>query len=642
MGKYLIILHGSVPPTLEGEQQLRTRLIQELGCEPGSVDAMFDNLPAIIQNSLEAEQAQEYLKVLQAFGGDVEILEADSTGAFPAQTGAPQPDFLSAGSLDGSGGSSQSMVTSSDGGESLLEFAAMEESVSDLLDILDHELDGEDTDAADAAALDNATDDFLSAGLEFGDATAHQAEVVEPAAPSAPVPMIDESQLADLEAELTNALSFGDADTDTDFAPQAAAPASPHQAEPEALVDFGFGSFEDAAEAAQPVIPQAQTPAAPADHSDIDSLFGMSLDDEVAALNTPPAATGSEVSESAEAFFAEETGQPLPPKPKPRNDAPVLAEVSAGNDADPLEARMAAPAPDEFKWPDDAGGAPNTPAVTDTMGAFGARAQASVVPAVIHREEIPEEELSPEEKARRAARQKKLVIGGTAIIAVCALIFFFLTRPPEGFQITSDSLDAMLQAQTRIAKQRAANAPIPESERTWIGSIELPEMTVKLEVTTLQNKLLRWYVATTTPEPPPLTEEEFGTGVERPWMKRAEADGAYSQEIAPSGNTVGFKGPGRAYVQHLGGTARLSVEASGQIKREGEEKMVALWKIQTRNAAEITEAGQNKVFLKKLPDGQFVVRLIGEVNLVPGVSTIKKPPQPHADQTNTEEEAAKE
>jgi hypothetical protein len=85
MSEYLVILHDAEPPTEQGREHLRKELTAKLGIGEDAVREMFESLPVILKEHVTREHAEDFLRVLETMGANVEILSsATSTGEYQA------------------------------------------------------------------------------------------------------------------------------------------------------------------------------------------------------------------------------------------------------------------------------------------------------------------------------------------------------------------------------------------------------------------------------------------------------------------------------------------------------------------------------------------------------------------------------
>ncbi len=78
MSDYFVILHDAEPPTKEGRDALKKKLVAVLGVREESINAIFQSLPIVLKKQVRRIDAERYVEALKKLGADVEMLTEDS------------------------------------------------------------------------------------------------------------------------------------------------------------------------------------------------------------------------------------------------------------------------------------------------------------------------------------------------------------------------------------------------------------------------------------------------------------------------------------------------------------------------------------------------------------------------------------
>lgn len=674
MSGYLVILHDAEPASDEGRATLKRELIEKLGIGTGAVEKMFSSLPVILKEDISRQHAEDYLRVLEALGANVEIL-SNSNDSDDSDEESSEQDFTESPDASTREAVSEASRVELD---DYVQAASTEDddslgnpedhSLEDLEGMLDDMLGpppGTSADSSESsadidplmAALAEASaekpfsveDSFIdlttadSAEASAGDGAALLATTKEPAKPS-----VSEGaqSVEDLEALLNNALQDKEAqDSESDGDGMASLEAELNKA----LVEVERAERNTAAEpAAETGSPTLKAPATSLslelEESDESKPTRSNIDFDANLDSSNGSSTSSEAQDefrgdvfdlSNDSIQAVAASLDTPDKA----DKPVAASDSEAADA----------SADFDAYEKASAEAETTPVDPMATGNFAF----SKKPAKKEIEEgseaaAPEADENEEVQIQVVAPwyvNRQLLITRIGLGVILLLLVIVLARPelvfrPEPSSVRFDPAQVqalLLAAQSQAANLENGNKPqvAVAKEMIWTGSTNSNGLLSEGRITTKGDRVLNIEFELSTPRPPELTPEELVEGVERPWLRKVQASGVkVSEKVervegdSETPTTILIAETiARAYVDDSKGSSRFTALLRIELRRDipnpdssseeeqGKEvvnKLSGKWRIMTKGARDIETTG---LYLQKKSLNSYVLKVEGPIEL---------------------------
>ena len=684
MSEYLVILHDAEPPTNQGRDQLRQELIAKLGISETDVSQMFESLPVILKENVSREHAEDFLKILESMGANVEIL-ASSGSAAPSEGDTP---LLQVSENEG-------LVSDSTEDDIL---AAPGESIEDLEEILNGMLAGPDSQAQETESLqvEPAVEQASSETFVM------EPEPVEPKVAEQPkstqaedledlnkileeelgLPGMDlsvepENEQAGLDDAGLSTFSLDVEATDSDAGgleamfdealasveqaqesvKQEAQNAAPVQDEVAAVPDTGGLSLEldSAATSSEPevepdrVAEAEETVAEP--KADTGLSFDLSLDDapeqeHESALESALGDVNQLPDEDEEDPFA---GLHLPGEGEEEQvDAfakPAVVEEQQDEQSEdmPEEELANAFASAEIAAVDEPQDAKDTVVAEEQDSSTGQGANANA------ENESTEAAAQVEVKAKKKSkgsfkdslkrRDVQIQIAGTLFVLILFVIAvkpdLVFPKKEQGLVLTAESTQKIIERkeqeaeQARLAAEKLAEVK-PAIQR-WGDNITLEDGTkISIDLLSDGNKILEFDFLYEGAEPEEITPEELVDGIDRPWVTKIHAKALSLAEVVERTTSkmktpqkiLIAESPARAKVSDLKGNSLFAGKVRVELVLEGTKKMKGKWKVTTSVTPEAVS--DSEFHVKRLGSNSFELALNGSAELTPLTLTKSK------------------